>query len=95
MTQPDDTPRTSLDSLPPIKWILLSVGLSIIGSLLITLSIGAIDFIRSQAVDGSAKPYVHEPLGMLYYFAFYSLIINLLGAAFLIAFFAIGKRLRR
>jgi hypothetical protein len=56
---------------------------------------GAIDFIRSRAVDGSAKPYVHEPLGMLYYFAFYSLIINLLGAAFLIAFFAIGKRLRR
>ena len=92
----DETPQPNVYSIPARKWLLMAVAFSIIGSILITVCLAVLDQIRSGTADPSNHSYyVHEWFGLLYYFGFYSLIINLLGAVFLIALFAIWKRLRR
>ena len=96
ITPHGDKPKTDLDAIPPLKWLLLAVALSVTGSVLITLAMGLLDLWRSQSDASAAKAsYVHPSLDVLYYFGTYSLIINLLGASFLVGFFFVGKRLRR
>ena len=81
--------KPMLSRLSVINWLVLCLVLSVLGSVTASLGFAVLD-----GIDFANPYFLPATLEELFYLVGYSLLVNFLGAAALILFFAIRERLR-